>query len=87
MLIRFHGPFERLAEKEVTLKVEGSINLRQLLQQLVSIYPKLPFHEATAMDGELSSSVIFAREGRSVTLGDTLGDEDILDIFIPLTGG
>ena len=87
MLLRFHGPFERLAEKEVMLKVEGPIDLRELLQQLISIYPKLPFHEAIAMDGDLSSSIIFSREGRPMKLVDIIEDKDIIEIFIPLTGG
>ena len=87
MLVRFHGPFEKIAEKEVKIEVKEPIHFRQLLQRLVSSYPKLPFHNVNATDAELSTSVVFVRNGGPIKLGDSVGDADIVDIFIPLTGG
>jgi molybdopterin converting factor small subunit len=87
MLIRFHGPFEKLAEKEVKVTVEKYIDVRSLLQHLTIIYPKLPFHDIGNPNTELNASIILVKNGAAVRLGDTLTDKDIIDVFIPVSGG
>jgi len=87
MLIRFHGPFEKLAEKEVKVTVEKHLDVRHLLQQLTIVYPKLPFHDIGNPNTELSASIILVKNGAAIRLGDTVTDKDIIDIFIPVSGG
>lgn len=87
MLIRFHGPFEKLAEKEVKVTVESHLDLRGLLQRLIQIYPRLPFHDMETPDTELNASIILIKNGVAVGLSDPITDTDIIDVLIPVSGG
>jgi len=87
MRIRFHGPFERLAGREVQMDVEGSVTLRQLLGYLADRFAGFALYTAKTTDEDLSAHVMFVRKGKHLKLGDTIENDDTLNVYLPVTGG
>lgn len=87
MLIRLFGPFEKLAGKEITLKLKEPLTLRELIGQLSSRFAGFaPYVEKTT-DAELSAHVAFVTDGKYLKLEDRVEDGDILQVLLPVTGG
>jgi molybdopterin converting factor small subunit len=87
MVIRFFGPFAKLATKESQLKLEDPITLRELIDRLSSRFSGFAAYAGAADDTELSAYVIFIRNGRYLKLADQIADEDTIDVVLPATGG
>ena len=87
MVIRFFGPFARLAAKESHLKLEDPITLRELIERLSSRFNGFEAYAGAADDTELSAYVIFIRKGRHLKLADRIADEDTIEVVLPATGG
>jgi molybdopterin converting factor small subunit len=87
MLVKFFGPFEKLAEKEVRIELEEPISTQEMLQMLASRYPGLARYSVQKDDAELSAHVMLIRDGIPLKLADKIEDKDCVDIFLPVAGG
>jgi molybdopterin converting factor small subunit len=87
MLVKFFGPFEKLAEKEVRIELEEPISTQEMLQMLASRYPGLARYSVQKDDAELSAHVMLIRDGIPLKLTDKIEDKDCVDIFLPVAGG
>ncbi len=87
MIVRFFGPFDRMAEKEARMDLEQPISLRDLLCSFRSRYPGLAPYLDEETDLGLSAHIAFIRNGKPVKLDDIIEDGDTLDAFLPVTGG
>lgn len=87
MLIKFFGPFEKLAEKEVRIELKEPISTREMLQILASRYPGFTRYSVMKNDIELSAHVMLIRNGAYLELADMIEDMDCINIFLPVTGG
>ena len=54
MVIRFFGPFEKLAEKEIRIELKRTISTQDLLKMLASRYPGFASYSSEATDSEFS---------------------------------
>jgi molybdopterin converting factor small subunit len=87
VIIKFFGPFEKLAEKESVINIEGSLPLQEFLQILSSRYPSLaPYIEKETQVG-FSAYIVFVRNGRPLKLDDIVQNGDTIHLLLPATGG
>jgi len=87
MVIKFFGPFEKLAEKEVRIELKKPISTQDMLQMLASRYPGFAPYSTKRDDAELSAHVMFIRNGASLKLTDKIEDKDCVNILLPVVGG
>jgi molybdopterin converting factor small subunit len=87
MLVKFFGPFEKLAEREVRIVLDEPISTKEMLQMLASRYPGLARYSMQKNDVELSAHVMLIRDGTPLKLADKIEDEDCIDILLPVAGG
>jgi len=87
MVIKFFGPFEKLAEKEIRIELEEPISTQEMLQMLASRYPGFARYSVGRNDVELSAHVMLIRNGAPLKLADRIEDMDCISILLPVTGG
>ena len=87
MVIRFFGPFEKIAEKEVRMKLKEPISTQEMLQMLASRYPGFARYSVTKNDAELSAHVMLIRNGVPLKLADRIQNKDCVNIVVPVVGG
>lgn len=87
MIIRFSGPFENLAGKEITIPLDRKITLRELLEILSRRYPGFQPYAEKKTDADLFAHAAFVCQGRSLKLDEIINDEDILNVLLPAVGG
>lgn len=87
MVIKFFGPFEKLAEKEVRIELKEPIATQEMLRMLASLYPGFAHYSAQKSDVELSAHLMLIRNGAPLKLADRIEDTDCIGIFLPVTGG
>jgi len=87
MLIRFIGPFERMAEREKLIDLGGPLSVRELLGLLATRYEGMVNYAGIGTDADLSAHLVFVRNGKILRLSDSVEDEDVLQIMLPATGG
>ena len=87
MVIKFFGPFEKLAEKVVRIGLKESISTQEMLHMLASRYPGFARYSTKTNDAELSAHVMVIRNGAPLKLADRIEDNDRIDILLPVTGG
>ena len=87
MVIRFFGPFERLAEKEARIELSKPISTQEMLEMLASRYPGFARYSAETNDVELSAHIMLIRNGVPLRLADRIEDGDCINVFLPVTGG
>lgn len=87
MVIRFYGPFSKIAGKERRLDLEAPITLRALIERLAEAVPGLAPYAEERSDTALAAHVMFIRKGRNLRLSDRLEDGDTLQVVLPSTGG
>jgi hypothetical protein len=87
MRIRFHGPFESLAEKEARIDLDGPVSVRELLGLVCRRYEAMSRYTGIRTDADLSAHLVFLREGRFLRLSDPVQDGDLIEILLPATGG
>jgi molybdopterin converting factor small subunit len=87
MVVRFFGPFVKLASKESRMKLEDPITLRELIGRLSSRFSGFEAYAHAADDTELSAYVVFIRNGQYLKLTDRVTDGDTIEVVLPATGG
>ena len=87
MVIRFFGPFEKIAEKEVRIELREPISAQEMLQMLASRYPGFARYSVKKNDVELSAHVMLIRNGAPLKRADRIEDEDCINILLPVVGG
>ncbi|MBW2058301.1 MAG: MoaD/ThiS family protein [Deltaproteobacteria bacterium] len=87
MVIRFFGPFEQQAGREVRIRLEKPISARETLQILASRYPGFARFLEAEDDARLSAHLMLVRNGVPLRLADMVDDKDCIDILLPVTGG
>ena len=87
MVIRFFGPFEKIAEKEVRMELKEPISTQEMLQMLASRYPGFARYSVTKNDAELSAHVMLIRNGVPLKLADRIQNKDCVNIVVPVVGG
>lgn len=87
MVIKFFGPFEKLAEKRIRIELKEPMSTQDLLQMLASRYPGFARYSAKTNDVELSAHVMLIRKGELLKLADRIEDNDLIDILLPVMGG
>ena len=87
MIVKFFGPFEKLAEREVRIELKKPISTQEMLQVLASRYPGLARYSVQENDAGLSAHVMLIRDGTPLKLADKIEDEDSIDILLPVAGG
>lgn len=87
MIIRFSGPFENLAGKEITIPLDRKITLRELLEILSRRYPGFQPYAEKKTDADLFAQAAFVCQGRPLKLDEIINDEDILYVLLPAVGG
>jgi len=87
MVIKFFGPFEKLAEKEVRIELKKPISTQDMLQMLASRYPGLAPYSTERDGAGLSAHVMFIRNGAPLKLTDKIEDKDCVNILLPVVGG
>lgn len=87
MRIRFIGPFEKLAGKEMALELERPITLRELIGCLSRRAEGFTTYTELETDEALAAHVMFLRGGRHLRLDDRVRAEDEVDVVLPVTGG
>lgn len=87
MVIKFFGPFEKLADKEVRIELKEPISTQEMLRMLASLYPGFAHYSVKKSDVELSAHLMFIRNGAPLKLADRIEDTDCISIFLPVTGG
>lgn len=85
MKIQFSGPFSKLA-KELDIELERPVSLRELVSRMPPRIAVL-VSSGDVTDEEISAHVFFIRKGRLLRLDDTVGQEDIVEVALPATGG
>ena len=87
MVIRFLGPFRKLAEREIRIELEEAISIQELVKILASRYPGFARYSGTKEYGELSAHVMFVRNGAPLKLTDRIENTDHISVLVPVTGG
>lgn len=87
MVIKFFGPFEKLAEKEARIELKKPISTQEMLQILASRYPGFTRYSDTKNDAELSAHVMLIRNGVPLKLADRIQNKDCVSIVVPVVGG
>lgn len=87
MHIKFFGPFEKLAGKEIFFNLPAPTTLKDFIPLLVSRYQGFKPFAKTNDDASLSAHICFLREGKPLKLSDELRNQDQIQILLPVTGG
>ena len=87
MLIRFSGPFENLAGREIHLTLPEPVTLRTLIDRLSGRCEGFRVYAQKQTDVELYAHIAFIRKGRVLQLDEAVTDEEVLDVLLPATGG
>jgi hypothetical protein len=87
MRIRFHGPFESLAEKEARIDLDHPVSVRELLDLICRRYGAMSRYAGIRTDADLSAHLVFLRDGQFLRLSDPVEDGDLIQILLPATGG
>jgi len=87
MVIRFFGPFEKLAEREIRIELKKAISIQDLVKILASRYPGFASYSSATTNSELSAHVMFIRNGAPLRLTDRIENTDHISILVPVTGG
>lgn len=87
MQLIFHGPFDKIASKQVEIALSAPAELRRILHILKGRYPGLSTCLSDESDEALSAHIMFLRGGRFLRLAEMVHDEDRVDVLLPVTGG
>jgi hypothetical protein len=87
MLVRFFGPFIKLAEQEVAIDLKKPISIRELITMLASRYPGFAQYAGREHDVELFAHIMFVRSGAPLKSTDKIYNEDQINVLLPVTGG
>ena len=87
MLIRFSGPFEKLAGQEIHLTLPEPVTLRTLIARLSGRCDGFRAYAQKQTDVDLYAHIAFIRKGRALKLDEAVTDEEELDVLLPATGG
>jgi hypothetical protein len=85
--IRFHGPFESLAEKEACFELPHPVSVRELIGLIGLRYAPMRRYAGIETDADLSAHLVFFRDGKLLRLSDLVRDEEVIQILLPSTGG
>jgi len=85
MRILFHGPFEKMMGREVRLPPPATLSA--LIGELARRNPAFSRYADLTTDEALMAHVMFVRGGAPLTLSSPLGEDDEIDVFLPVVGG
>lgn len=87
LIVQFYGPLREIAEKETEITLVESVPLMEIIRALGERYPGLAPHLAKKMESGPFPSVMFIRQGRPLKRDDMVAVDDILGVFLPVSGG
>ncbi len=88
MKVRFFKPFDEISgQEEIRLDLNGPVEVKDLLEILEKKCPSLKPYLQKAGDEVLSFFVILVRGGEVLRMHDRVNEEDVIQIFPPISGG
>jgi len=87
MVVKFYGPFEDLAEKEVSFELKKPVSIQEMLQMIADRYPGFAQYCAKKDDVDLAAHVMIVCNGKPLRLMDRVDDKDAVNVLLPVTGG
>jgi hypothetical protein len=87
MVLRFYGPFLKMAEPEADIALLEPVPLRELIRILANRYPALRSYAAYETDEALGAHAAFVAHGRVLKLSDPVDDSDEVNVLLPMVGG
>jgi len=88
MQVRFFKPFDELAGKgEIRIEVDRPILVRDLLGLLAKQIPSFKRYVKKENDEVQSFFAIFVRGDEILKMDDRVGDDDVIKVLPPLSGG
>ena len=87
MTLTFYGPFQKMAEREVIVDLPEPVSLRRLIHILAGKFPALRPYAAYDTDEALGAHVVFLANGGVLKLSDPVGNNDQLNVLLPIMGG
>ena len=87
MTLTFYGPFQKMAERGVIVDLQEPVSLRRLIHILAGKFPALRPYAAYDTDEALGAHVVFLANGGVLKLSDPVGNNDQLNVLLPIMGG
>ena len=87
MIVEFFGPFDKLAEKRIEIRLKHPMATDELLRMLADRYPGFAKYCRLESDAALNAHVMVIRKGAPLKLVDEIEDNDTVSILLPVTGG
>ena len=87
MIVELFGPFDRLAEKRVDIRLDAPTQTDAVLRMLSDRYPDFPRYCRLESDAALNAHVTIIRNGVPLKLVDKIKDKDTISILLPVAGG
>ena len=88
MRINFYGPFKNSFGPKITLELEKSATIKELIFILSNQNAKFGrYFENRETDADLSGHIVFVKEGRILVLNDYIENSDVVHVLLPATGG
>ena len=88
MQINFYGPFKNLFGPKITLELDKSTTIKELICILSNENVKFGrYFENRETDADLSGHIVFVKEGRNLGLNDCIENSDVVHVLLPATGG
>jgi MoaD family protein len=88
MQIRFFKPFDEITGAgEVHLHLEKSVSVRELLDLVEKKFPSFGRYVRKEGDEVQNFFVILVRGDEILKLNDAVGDEDVIKVLPPISGG
>ena len=87
MRFLFSDPFRKVAGKELEIVLSSPVSLRALIGHFSPALLGMIHHEDSISDVELWAHVMFFNKTRLLRLDDMIGDNEVIKVLLPATGG
>ena len=88
MEIRFGKPFDEISGTDlIRFEIPQPIPVRELLKRVVAAAPSFKPYVKKEGDEVQNFFAVLVREGELLKMDDLVGNEDVVKVFPPISGG